>query len=112
MTPFAATSTVGQVADGEVELDVEVLRRERSMSHVRANVRNVGAANGHITTAVFGATRGGFEFTELHRPDVPAPDDCPSFRDPPPPGVPVFEPNPFWARRVEGGAAMGVAPSR
>ncbi len=104
------TTFVGQVADGELEIDVEVLRRGRSMSHLRVHVRNPGTKNGHVTTAVFGATRDGFEFTELRRPDVPAPDECPSFRDPPPPGVPEFEPTPFWAQRVEGRAAMGVPP--
>ena len=41
---------------------------------------------------------------------MPPPFDCPSFRDPPPPGVPVFEPNPFWATRVEGRAGIGVPP--
>lgn len=104
------TVFIGQVADGELEVEVELLRRGRSMSHLRAHVRNPGAAAGHITTAVFGAAREGFVFTELARPRVPSPDECPSFRDPPPPGVPVFEPTPFWAQRVEGRAAMGVAP--
>lgn len=104
------TLFVGQVTDGELEVEVEVLRRGRSMSHVRAHVHNPGSASGHITTAVFGASRDGFEFTELRRPVVPPPDECPSFRDPPPPGVPVFEPTPFWATRVEGRAAMGAAP--
>jgi acyl-CoA thioesterase len=104
------TLFIGQVAHGDLEIDVEVLRRGRSMSHMRAHVRNPGAANGHITTAVFGAAREGFEFTELRRPQVPPPGECPSFRDPPPPGTPAFTPNPFWATRVEGRAAMGVAP--
>ena len=104
------TLFVGQVADGELEIEVEVLRRGRSMSHVRAHVRNPGTANGHITTAVFGATRDGFDFTELRRPQVPPAADCPSFRDPPPPGVPVFESTAFWAMRVEGRPALGVAP--
>ncbi len=104
------TLFVGQVKDGELEIEVEVLRRGRSMSHVRAHVRNPGAANGHITSAVFGAGREGFDFTELQRPDVPRPEDCPSFRDPPPPGVPEFPPNPFWTTRVEGRGAMGVPP--
>ncbi|MCU1366227.1 MAG: acyl-CoA thioesterase-like protein [Ilumatobacteraceae bacterium] len=104
------TLFVGQVAQGELEIEVDVLRRGRSMSHVRAEIRNPGAASGHITTAVFGRVRDGFEFTELRRPDVPAPDDCPSFRDPPPPGTPVWTPMPFWATRVEGRAALGVAP--
>jgi acyl-CoA thioesterase len=104
------TLFIGQVADGDLEIAVEVLRRGRSMSHLRAHVRNPGSGNGHITTAVFGAARDGFEFTELRAPEVPPPEDCPSFRDPPPPGVPVFEATPFWATRVEGRAAMGVAP--
>jgi acyl-CoA thioesterase len=104
------TVFVGQVADGDLEVDVEILRRGRSMSHVRAHVRNPGASNGHVTTAVFGAAREGFEFTELRRPAVPPPQECPSFRDPPPPGVTLFEPAPFWATRVEGRAALGVAP--
>jgi len=104
------TLFAGQVAHGEIDIDVEVLRRGRSMSHLRAHVGNPGTANGHIVTAVFGATREGFEFTEMRRPDVPPPDECPSFRDPPPPGVPVFEPMPFWARLVEGRPALGVPP--
>jgi acyl-CoA thioesterase len=89
------TLFVGQVAHGEVEIEVEVLRRGRSMSHLRAHARNPGSTTGHIVTAVFGATRDGFEFTDLGRPDVPAPNDCPSFRDPPPPDAPVFVPMPF-----------------
>jgi len=104
------TLFVGQVSDGDLEIDVEILRRGRSMSHVRAQVRSAGATNGHITTAVFGSSREGFHFTELRPPAVPLPADCPSFRDPPPPGVPAYTPNPFWATRVEGRAADGVAP--
>ena len=104
------TLFVGQVAHGEMEIEVEVLRRGRSMSHLRAVVRNPGASSGHIVTAVFGATRDGFEFTELARPDVPAPDACPSFRDPPPPEAPPFVPMPFWATHVEGRPALGVPP--
>ena len=104
------TVFVGQVADGDLEVEVEVLRRGRSMSHLRAHVRNAGASSGHITTAVFGAPREGFEFVELSPPSVDPPEQCPSFRDPPPPDVPSFPPTPFWAQRVEGRAAMGVAP--
>ena len=104
------TMFIGQIADGELDIHVEVLRRGRSMSHLRAHVRNPGTATGHITTAVFGAAREGFEFTELRPPEVPPPDQCPSFRDPPPPGAPTFTPNPFWSTRVEGRAALGVPP--
>jgi acyl-CoA thioesterase len=103
-TVFAA-----QVADGPVEIDVEVLRSGRSMSHLRAEVRSPGASRGHITTAVFGRAREGFDFTDLAMPDVPPPHECPSFRDPPPPGWPVYEPMPFWTR-VEGRPAIGTPP--
>ncbi len=102
-TVFAA-----QVASGPVEVDVEVLRRGRSMSHLRAEVRNPGAPRGHLTTAVFGRTREGFSFTDLVRPDVPPPHECPSFRDPLPAGVPADQ-MPFWTR-VEGRPAIGLPP--
>ncbi len=104
------TLFIGRVAHGELVIDVEILRRGRSMSHVRAHVRNPDAGTGHITTAVFGSTREGFEFTELRRPQVPSPEQCPSFRDPPPAGVPAFEPTPLWTTRLEGRGALGVPP--
>jgi acyl-CoA thioesterase len=104
------TLFVGQVAHGDLEIEVDVLRRGRSMSHLRAHVRNPGNATGHIVTAVFGSTREGFEFTELRRPAVPEPDECRSFRDPLPPGAPPFVPMPFWERRVEARPALGIAP--
>ena len=82
----AHTSFAAQVADGPVDIDVELLRRGRSMSHLRAEVRNPGAPRGHLTTGIFGAARDGFSFTDLEPPaDIPHPDDCPSFRDPLPP---------------------------
>jgi acyl-CoA thioesterase len=105
------TAFVAQVASGPVTIDVETLRRGRSMSHLRAEVRNAGADRGHLTTAIFGATRDGYAFTDLRPPaDVPRPADCPSFRDPPPPEVEAFEPMPFWTERVEGRPALGHAP--
>jgi acyl-CoA thioesterase len=105
------TTFAAQVAHGPLEIEVEVLRAGRSMSQLRAEVRNTGARRGHLTTCVFGAARKGFAFTDLRPPDdVPGPGECPSFRDPPPPGVPVFEPMPFWAELVEGRAAIGHAP--
>ncbi|MHB1139511.1 MAG: acyl-CoA thioesterase [Microthrixaceae bacterium] len=103
------TTFVAQVAHGPVEIRVEVLRRGRSMSHLRADIRNEGAAAGHVTTAVFGGPRAGFSFTDLEPPDgLPGPQDCPSFRDPPPPGVEAFEPLPFWSQ-VDGRPALGHA---
>ena len=63
------------------------------------------------STAVFGSTRPGFEFTDLAPPvGLPRPDECPSYRDPPPPEAGAFEQMPFWARRVEGRPALGHAP--
>lgn len=105
------TTFVAQVAHGEVAVDVELLRRGRSMSHLRAEVTNPGSTRGHLTTGVFGGTRPGFAFTDLVPPiGVPAPSECPSFRDPPPPGVVPFEPMPFWTAQVEGRSAVGHAP--
>ncbi|HKY14728.1 MAG TPA: thioesterase family protein [Microthrixaceae bacterium] len=105
------TTFVAPVAHGPIEVDVEVLRRGRSMSHLRAEVRNVGASHGHVTTAVFGGSRRGFEFVDLRPPPaVPHPNDCPSFRDPPPDGVPAFAPMPFWDEFIEGRPAIGHPP--
>ncbi len=103
------TTFAAQVADGPVAIQVEPLRRGRSMSQLRAEVTNVGAPRGHVTTAVFGAVRPGFDFTDQVPPtDLPPPSACPSFRDPPPPGVEPFEPMPFWTH-VEGRPALGHA---
>ena len=49
------TTFAAQVAHGPLEVDVEILRAGRSMSQVRAEVRNPGPAQGHLTTCVFGA---------------------------------------------------------
>ena len=46
----------GQVAAGELEVDVTVLRRGRSATQVLATVRNVGEAAGTTTVAVFGSS--------------------------------------------------------
>ena len=106
------TAFVAQVACGPVEVDVELLRAGRSMSHLRAEVRNVGASRGHLTTAIFGSPRAGFDFTDLEPPvGVPVPADCPSFRDPPPVDFELdFEPMPFWEELVEGRPALGHPP--
>lgn len=106
------TTFAGQVAHGPLEVDVEVLRRGRSMSQMRAEVRNPGAARGHLSVCTFGAPRRGFAFTDLAPPDdIPPPDACPSFRAPPPPHVETdWEPMPFWAKLVEGRGVLGHAP--
>jgi acyl-CoA thioesterase len=102
------TSFVAQVASGPVAVEVEVLRRGRTVSHLRAEVRNPGAPRGHLTTGIFGSPRPGFDFTDLEPPHhVPPPSSCRSFRDPPPPEVIPFEPIPFWDRHVEGRNVIG-----
>ena len=105
------TTFVAQVADGPVGIDVELLRRGRSMSHLRAEVANLDRERGHVTTGIFGSTRDGFAFTDLAPPLViPAPDRCPSYRDPPPPGFDGFRSMPFWTELVEGRSVLGHAP--
>lgn len=104
------TAFAAQVASGPVEVDVEVLRRGRTMSQLRAEVRNLGAARGHLTTAIFGASREGFAFADLAPPaGLPGPDESPSFRDPPPEGF-EFAPMAFWTQVVEGRSALGDPP--
>jgi acyl-CoA thioesterase len=105
------TTFAAQVSHGRLDVEVELLRAGRSMSQLRAEVRNAGAGRGHLTTCVFGAPRAGFSFTDLRPPQqIPDPMDCPSFRDPLPEGVPVFEPMPFWAELIEGRPVIGHAP--
>jgi hypothetical protein len=103
------TAFVAQVAHGPVDIDVELLRAGRSMSHLRAEVRNTGAPRGHLTTAIFGSTRAGFAFTDLEPPaSRPHPEECPSFRDPPPPGAAAFPPHALLDR--PGGGQAGPGP--
>ena len=101
----------GQVRAGVVEVDVEPLRRGRTMSQCRATVLNPGSSAGTAAVAVFGAPREGFSFTALEPPAVPDVDDCPRFGDPPPPGVEfeLWDPWPFWTH-LEGAPALGHAP--
>jgi acyl-CoA thioesterase len=97
---------------GAVEVEVDVIRSGRSISQVQATVRAVGGDAGFTALAAFGHERRGFAYTEVQMPDVPGPDDCPSYRDPPPPEAampdgPVF---PFWTEVMEGRPALGHAP--
>jgi acyl-CoA thioesterase len=103
------TVFAGQVAAGELEIEVDVLRRGRSATQVAISVRNPDAAAGASTLAVFGSRRRGPTFVDVRMPDVAPPAECPSYRDPPPPGVETFARRPFW-ERVEGRPAMGHAP--
>ncbi len=113
-TPRTVTALfAGQVAAGPVVIDVEVVRRGRSMSQLRATVRNPDRDAGLTALAAFGAPRRGFDFTDLARPDVPGPEGQRSFRDPIPDGI-EFEfhrpPMPFWEEVVESRPVIGRAP--
>jgi len=103
----------GKVATGPVDIDVQVLRRGRSMSQLTATVRNPGEEAGLTAVAAFGAPRRGFEFTDLAKPQVDGPDGLRSFRDPLPEGV-DFEfarpPMPFWEEIVEARPVIGRPP--
>ncbi len=103
----------GQVAGGPVEIEVQVLRRGRSMSQLLATVHNPGADAGLTAIAAFGAPRRGFEFTELVMPEVPGPEELRGFRDPLPEGI-EFEfdgpPMTFWDEVLECRPAIGRAP--
>jgi acyl-CoA thioesterase len=106
------TVFVAQVHPGPVEVDVEILRRGRSMSHVRAVVRNRDAEHGHELVAVFGRDRRGFEFTELTMPDAPPPMECRSWREcepEVPPGVVLGPRATFW-EQVESRLVAGHFP--
>jgi acyl-CoA thioesterase len=103
----------GQVACGPVEIEVQALRRGRSMSQLLATVRSPGVAAGLTAIAVFGASRRGFDFTDLEPPPVDGPEGLRSFRDPLPEGV-EFEfdrpPMPFWEEIIECRPAVGRPP--
>jgi acyl-coenzyme A thioesterase PaaI-like protein len=107
----AHTTYVAPVTEGPVRIDVDILRRGRSMSHVRAEVRNPDSTHGHVTTGVFGSARRGFSFTDLAPPSGFVPlREARSFREPPPAGVEAFPPSAFWDTRLEGRGALGHAP--
>jgi len=97
---------------GPADIEVDVIRSGRSMSQVQATVRDAGADAGFTALAAFGNERPGFGYTELAMPNVPAPEECVSFRDPPPPeaGMPDGPVFPFWNEVLEGRPAMGHAP--
>src|SRR5262245_3204367 len=97
---------------GDVDVDVAVIRAGRSISQVSATVRAVGSSLGFSALGAFGDERPGFRYTELAMPDVPPPEECVSFRDPPPPeaGMPEGPMFPFWNEVLEGRPALGHAP--
>ena len=98
------TSFVAQVASGPVEVEVDLLRRGRTVSHLRAEASNPGTSRGHLTTGIFGAPRPGFDFTDLlPPPHVPPPESCRSFRDPLPPAWRPSSPSRFGTGTSKGG---------
>jgi acyl-CoA thioesterase len=103
------TVFAGQVSAGPLGIDVSVLRRGRSATQVQATIRNEGAVAGATVIAVFGSSRRGPSFTDAVPPEVPPALACPSYREPPPPGIQPFDSLPFWTR-VEGRAALGHPP--
>lgn len=84
------TLFVSPVQHGALEIDVELLRPGRRMSHLRATLRNAGSSEvGHITTAAFGEAREGVAFSAATAPEVGPPESYPGPAEPPP-GVPAF----------------------
>jgi acyl-CoA thioesterase len=80
-----ATMFVSTVESGALTIDVERLRIGKRMSHLRADVRSAGRDQpGHLTTAAFGESRVGFDFTYRTPPEVGPPDDYPGLATPPP----------------------------
>jgi acyl-CoA thioesterase len=103
------------VPAGPVEAHVTVIRRGRSVSQAKVDLCAAGGEIGYSAVAVFGGDRAGFSFTELVYPDVPDPDDCPSFREPPPPEAGEEwqlddGPLPFWGEVLDGRGGIGHPP--
>jgi acyl-CoA thioesterase len=85
-----STTFVSTVASGPLEIAVERLRDGKRMSQLRATVRNPGRDEaGHITTAAFGESRPGVEFSYSAPPEVGPPDAYPPPAEAPS-GAPVF----------------------
>ncbi len=73
----------GKVPPGPVAIDVNVLRRGRSVSQLAATVRPTGAGAGLTVLAVFGSSRPGFAFTDLTAPQGDPLEIAPSIADRP-----------------------------
>jgi acyl-CoA thioesterase len=99
------------VESGDVEIDVTVLRAGRSVAQVLATARTPGRGAGLTALAVFGASRPGYEFTDVPPPPMPAVDALPSYRDPLPDGVELDgDPFPLWVHHLEGKPVSGHPP--
>lgn len=81
LTVRSATALfVEPVKEGPVEIETEVLRFGRTVSHGRVVVRNPGSAHGLTAHVALGADRPGFELAGATMPEVARPTDCESFR--------------------------------
>ncbi len=103
----------GQVHVGEVQVDVQVLRRGRLISQLMATVINPGEPAGLSALAVFGASRPGFSFTDVPYPTgVGEPSAYQSSRGPWPEEAVVapWHENPFAKELVENRFVTGHAP--
>ncbi len=73
-----STMFVSTVEAGELTIDVTRLRIGKRMSQLHADVRSAGRTEpGHVTTAAFGESRPGFDFTYRTAPECGPPDDYP-----------------------------------
>ena len=109
--PLRSSTSVfaGQVTPGQLEIDVQVLRRGKSAIQTLATVRNVGAEAGTTVVGVFGAPRRGPSFVDVGPPIVPPPLECPAYEDSMPAELAALGTPPFWSR-VEVRRALGHAP--
>ncbi|MHA7838427.1 MAG: thioesterase family protein [bacterium] len=117
----STTVFVSKVAEGEVEIEVDVLRRGKRMSQVRASIHNPGSGEaGHHLIAAFGEHREGYELDFVDAPVADGPDRYSPPPDPPP-GVPAFRPGfldrlemrrvkmfASWEKDWEGGVAEAI----
>jgi acyl-CoA thioesterase len=113
--PLRSVSCVfaSPVETGDVEIDVTLLRTGRTIAQALATARTPGRDAGLTAIGVFGASRPGFEFTDLPTPEFPPVDSLPSFRDPVPDDVDFEfddEPFPLWTNHLEGKPVAGHPP--
>lgn len=99
----------GQVRSGDLEIDVQVLRRGRSALQLVATVRNLGSAAGTTVLAVFGGPRRGPTFVDVRPPEVRLPLQCPAYEDGMPAEFAEQESPPFWTQ-FESRRALGHPP--
>ena len=113
--PLRSVSCVfaSPVEAGDVEIDVTLLRAGRTIAQALATARTPGRTAGLTAIGVFGASRPGFEFTDVAPPAFPDVGTLPSFRDPLPEGV-EFEfdrdPFPLWVNHLDGKPVNGHPP--